>query len=139
MIVAVLTFASRNVCLAQSQTPQKKALAEELIALMHLSESMRAVVDERLKVEASQNPNASEEEKSARRRAIEQAYNIDAFKPIWAKIYAEIFTEDELKGMIAFFKGPVGSKWIEKQREVQEKTFERIQAFAREAESKLSH
>ena len=127
-----------RLCFAADVSPQKTALAEEVITLMRLPESMQVVVNERLKTEELQNPKLTAEEKAARRRAIEKVYNIEAFKPIWVEIYAEIFTEDELKGMVAFFKEPIGSKWIEKQREVQEKTAERMRAFGREAESKLS-
>jgi hypothetical protein len=123
--------------LAQGVSPQKKAIAEELITLMRLSESMQMIVDERMKTEEMQNRNLSAEEKAARRRAIEKIYNIDAFKTIWAEIYAEIFAEDDLIAMVAFFKGPVGRKWIEKQREVQERTAQRMRDFGREADSKL--
>src|SRR5215468_3818001 len=122
-------------CLAEDVSPQKKALAGELITLLRLHESMQVVVRERLKTEELLNPYLSAEEKASRRRAIEKSYDIEAFKAVWAEIYAEIFTEDELKGMIAFFKGPAGGKWIEKQRELEEKTARRMRDFMRDAES----
>jgi len=125
--------------LAEDVSPQKKALAGELITLLRLHESMQVVVRERLKTEELLNPYLSAEEKASRRRAIEKSYDIEAFKAVWAEIYAEIFTEDELKGMIAFFKGPAGGKWIEKQRELEEKTALRMRDFMRDAESKSGH
>jgi hypothetical protein len=133
--LAVIMFSPPS-CLAEDVSPQKKALAGELITLLRLHESMQVIVRERLKTEELRNPNLSAEEKASRRRAIEKSYDIEAFKAVWAEIYAEIFTEDELKGMIAFFKGPVGGKWIEKQRELEEKIAQRMRDFMREAESK---
>ena len=63
-------------------------------------------------------------------------FALEGLVSIAGYVYAEIFTEHELMGMIAFFKGPVGGKWIEKQRELQEKLAKRMRDFLREAESK---
>jgi hypothetical protein len=52
-------------------------------------------------------------------------------------VYASTFTADELRGMIAFFKTPVGQKWIEKQPEVQEKTMQKMQELIMSAQPQI--
>ncbi|MDD3605464.1 MAG: DUF2059 domain-containing protein, partial [Kiritimatiellae bacterium] len=68
----------------------------------------------------------------------------DKIKTDYIGIYAETFTADELKGIIDFYKTPVGRKFIEKQPEIMEKSMRvtqkqmmtlmpKIQALALEA------
>ena len=45
--------------------------------------------------------------------------NWESIKPIFVKIYADNFDEAELEGIIAYYKTPVGQKWIEKQPTIQ--------------------
>lgn len=135
-MIVLAGFFSAN-CVAQETNSQKKALAEELISLMRLDRSMAVIVEERLKMEESAEPALSQEQKAAKRRQVEKVYNLDALKPIWVETYTEIFNEEQLRGMIAFFKGPIGQRWIETQPEVQMKTMQKMQAFMHDADSKL--
>ena len=59
--------------------------------------------------------------------AAKKVMNWDSIKPIFVKIYADNFDEAELAGLIAFYKTPVGQKWIEKQPQIQAAT---VQAMA---------
>ncbi len=124
-------------CFAQQTNVQKKDLAEQLISLMRLDRSMAVVLEQRVKMEESADPSLSQEQKAEKRRQAEKVYNWDALKPIWVEIYTEIFTEEELRGMIAFFNGPIGQRWIETQPEVQMKTMQKMQTFVHDADSKL--
>ena len=49
------------------------------------------------------------------------------------KVYADTFTEEELKGLISFYKSPVGQKFIEKTPELMKRSMElsqkRMQPF----------
>ncbi|MCH7927981.1 MAG: DUF2059 domain-containing protein [Candidatus Dadabacteria bacterium] len=42
----------------------------------------------------------------------------------YISIYAETFTEEELKGAIKFYKSPIGKKFIEKQPELMRKSMQ---------------
>lgn len=46
-----------------------------------------------------------------------------------ATIYAEVFTEDELKGAIDFFQTPAGKAFVEKQPQVMERSLRLNQQF----------
>jgi hypothetical protein len=56
---------------------------------------------------------------------------------MFISIYAETFTAEELQGMIAFFKTPIGQKWIEKQPQLQMTTMQKMQTLMIEAQPKI--
>ena len=47
-------------------------------------------------------------------RVVQQAFGWDALEPEYAKLYAEAYTEEELDGMIAFYRSPSGQAMVEK-------------------------
>lgn len=48
----------------------------------------------------------------------------DKLKDDYISIYAETFTEEELKGLIEFYKSPVGQKFIQKTPELMKRSME---------------
>ena len=48
----------------------------------------------------------------------------DNLKTDFIKIYAETYTEEELKGLVKFYQSPLGKKFISKQPEMQKRTME---------------
>ncbi len=61
----------------------------------------------------------------------------DAIKGDFVKIYADVFSAEELQGMIDFFKGPVGQKFIGKQPQVQAAVMQRMQSLMLEMQPKI--
>ncbi|MEN6558533.1 MAG: DUF2059 domain-containing protein [Thermoguttaceae bacterium] len=68
----------------------------------------------------------------------------DAMKDQYVALYAETFSETELKGLIEFYKSPVGRAFVQKQPELMERSMKlsqqkmmqlmpKIQAFCKEA------
>jgi hypothetical protein len=51
----------------------------------------------------------------------------DKIKEDIIDIYVDVFTKEELEGIIAFYKTPVGQKLIKKQPELMQKSMEIIQ------------
>lgn len=47
----------------------------------------------------------------------------DKLKPAYVQIYTEAFTQEEVNGLIAFYRTPVGQATIEKMPKVMQKTF----------------
>jgi hypothetical protein len=45
-------------------------------------------------------------------------------KPEYVKLYAEVFTEEEIEGMVAFYKTPAGHAMIEKMPALLSKSME---------------
>ena len=46
----------------------------------------------------------------------------DKLKEDYISIYADVFTKEELEGIIAFYKTPVGQKFVEKQPELMQRS-----------------
>ncbi len=72
--------------------------------------------------------NLSPEQKEAMQKAqadahitLHQQLSWDAVKSEFIQAYADAFTEDELKGLVAFYNSPLGQKLVDKQPAVTEK------------------
>ena len=64
----------------------------------------------------------------------------DTIRPLFVKIYADNFDEADLAGLIAFYKTPVGQKFIQQQPQIQAATMQamgqimpKIQAAVKES------
>ncbi len=55
-----------------------------------------------------------------------------------AKIYMEIYTQEDIKGMIAFYESPVGKKMNEKAGELGQKSMQAGQEWAKELQGIMS-
>ena len=51
----------------------------------------------------------------------------EAMKDLYVDIYVEVFSEDELKELIAFYQSPLGQKMIAKMPELMQKSMEKTQ------------
>ena len=115
------------------QTP-RRVQAEALLHAMHTEQVLAgatARVDDAVD-KFGQQVNAqgslSPEQKEAMQKAqadahasIHQQLGWDAVKGEFIQTYADAFTEDELKGLVAFYTSPLGQKLVEKQPAVTEK------------------
>lgn len=45
---------------------------------------------------------------------LKEALSWETLKPDYVKLYAELFTEDEIDGMLAFYRSPAGKAMLEK-------------------------
>jgi uncharacterized protein len=45
---------------------------------------------------------------------VAQSYNWTKLEPAYEKVYADLYTEDELDGILAFYKSPVGQAFLSK-------------------------
>jgi hypothetical protein len=45
---------------------------------------------------------------------VAQSYNWTKLEPAYEQVYAELYTEDELDGILAFYKSPVGQAFLAK-------------------------
>ncbi len=109
----------------------KEALADKLIRIMKLEESMNNSLD-RVKTMAENQTNLLAERMGVdlsdpevaeviRMRVLElvlSQYRWNTLRPAFVKIYAELFTEEELKGLVEFYSSPLGQTLLEKQGEL---------------------
>jgi len=119
--------------------PERIEAAKVLMANMHFADTLSKVLDARkesivrmIDQSASSPPNsASEAEKAAYRKDMLETYNsamsTEACLDGMVKVYASLFTVDELKGMAAFYSSPSGQALVAKTMELQKQSGEVLQ------------
>jgi uncharacterized protein len=85
--------------------------AAELLDLVHVDRSTSQALDVVLELQLRQQPNLGPYEHTL--RAFVQKYmSWESLKGDYARIYADAFSEAELRQMIAFYRTPTGQKAI---------------------------
>jgi hypothetical protein len=129
-----------------SASPKTAILAEELLTLFQVDKAMDATFQQVMKMQEQMatSKTSSPEQKEKQRLSMQatldetkKLFSWETIKPTFIQIYSEVFTEEELQGMIDFFKSPVGQKWIAKQPQLQAATMQKMQAIMMEAQPKL--
>jgi hypothetical protein len=129
-----------------SPSGKTAALAEELLGLMHVDQAMNSAFSQMTKMQGQMmaskgmTPEQQTKQTQVMQAAMDQTKSFcswDVIKPTFIQIYADVFTEEELQGMIDFFKGPIGQKWIAKQPQLQAETMQKMQAIMMTAMPKI--
>ncbi len=101
---------------------------EELLVVMRaqkLSESMMAQMKNAM-ARTAVGPEAAARMNEAW-GFISEEMKWDNMKPEYAKIYAEVFTPEEIKAVTGFYKSPAGQAFLDKQPALIQKTMEMTQ------------
>ena len=105
----------------------KAAKAEELLQLIQGDQMMKMLEPMATGMAGAIKPDLPAEEReriSAMQKKIMAlvADRINKAKPALAKVYTETYTEDELNGILAFYKSPVGKVFLQKMPEVMQRS-----------------
>lgn len=149
-VVAALALLCGPLAVAQDFSADHLQAAEELLVLTDTEATMEAAMDEMLRVQLDQNPGLAPFE-GVMRDFFDEHLSWESVKDELIVLYADTFTEDELREIAAFYRTPVGQKAIATlprlmaqgmqigQRSVQENLPElerRVQARMKELEGK---
>jgi hypothetical protein len=156
-IAVAIALIAATVFSASAQNQPRQALAEELLTLLKVKENierslgaMQQMVNSQLErlMPADASSAAAADMKTRLNKVMEmvnQELTWDKMKKDQIALYADTFTEQELKDMIAFYKTPSGKAFIDKQPELLKKSMEitqkllgevipKIQAMVKEAQ-----
>lgn len=145
---------------AHAQDQSRRALAEELMNLLKVNENierslamMKQMVTaqiEQIKPAPGQSavPSSVAGQMDKMIDMVGQELSWDKLKDDYITLYADTFTDQELKDMIAFYKTPAGQAFINKQPELIKRSMEvsqkvlaqvipKIQAMAKELQESL--
>ncbi len=139
MRAAIAVFAAVLLCLGQYVRAEevkqdaRHALAEELLNEMHMKENIEkslAMVKKMMppmpkKAEAKEGEKGEQPEDVLEQ--ITSEMNWDGVKQDYIDIYADMFTEEELKGLVDFYKSPAGKAFVEKQPDLMKRSMEVMQ------------
>jgi hypothetical protein len=112
-------------------TPEHRAAAEELLKASSVEEMMTRSFDNvlNLQMRNMQGMNIPEDKKEKFAELQKRSGELIKEELSWGRIredvistYVETFSEDELKGLLEFYQGPLGKKLIEKQPVLMERT-----------------
>jgi hypothetical protein len=122
-----LLFSSIAVFLAASgalaQDAAKKAKIDEMFRLVKIDELMPQMMSEMKAMAAQQisgmnlpdEANAAAQESQRRiMDLITEKMSWEKVKPAYVQLYIEIFTDEELDGILAFYRSPAGRAMLEK-------------------------
>lgn len=125
-----------GVTAAGAQESQRRALAEELLAAMNMQDAVEqsfAMVKRMIppQMEKMQQVTGATNMPANVSRQTEKMMDMIAGELSWEKmkadyiaLYAETFTEQELKDTVAFYKSPAGQAFVKKQPELMKRSME---------------
>jgi hypothetical protein len=154
IIAAVLVLGGVS---ASAQDPQRSAAAEELLKVMNVQDAIEksfamvkkmipAQMEKMTQMAGETNMPANVSRQTDKMLdMISVEFSWDKIKADYIALYADTFTEQEIKDMIAFYKSPVGQALVKKQPELMKRSMEisqkvmmqimpKIQAMAEDAE-----
>jgi hypothetical protein len=108
--------------LAHAQTPTKESNIERILTLTKADAMTDQMFDQIKALTESQiPPDATAEEQAKSRKIQGQVMDLvkarmswDIMRPLYVKLYGEIFSEGEIEGLLAFYQSPAGRAMIQK-------------------------
>lgn len=110
-----------------------RKLAEELLTLMDVPRNMEQMVESFKKMQMTQLKNvdipqeALDQVKSMQNKMMDlmaQEMSWDKLKQDYVSVYADTLTEQELRGIIRFYKSSVGQRFLKKTPEMMKRVME---------------
>ena len=125
---------------AQEASESEQQAARDLLETMNTQQTFQASMDAMLDMQMDQNPAAAQLE-PIMREFFAEYLAWDKIQPDYVALYTDLYTEDELKGIIEFYQTDVGQKMVEVMPEMavrsQQIAQEHIQEHAGELQQKI--
>ena len=125
---------------AQDASESEQQAALDLLETMNTQQTFEASMDAMLDMQMEQNPAATQLEPIMREFFAEHLA-WEEIQPDYVALYTDLYTEDELKGIIEFYQTDVGQKMVEVMPEMavrsQQIAQEHIQEHASELQQKI--
>jgi hypothetical protein len=130
-VVALLLGTS----VALAQDAGKTAKIEEMLRLTKTDEMMQQVMSQMKAMNLQQlQKNLSPDEKAQAAEMQQKIFDLvnakmswEKFKPAVVQIYGEVYTDEELDGILAFYRSPAGHAMIEKMPQLMSRTMAVVQ------------
>jgi hypothetical protein len=129
---------------AWADDASRTAKAEELMQLTNSDQSLKQMVDHARDITKAQTAKTelpdelkdqAQQIQDKMAQAIADHLNWDKLKPAFLKLYTDTFTEEELDGMIAFYKSPAGKAVLAKMPALTPKWVQTVQSAMRDAQA----
>jgi len=141
-IKALFLSALLSACTVFAQDAnQVREAAERLLDLFNMNENFDQTMKQAVQMPLSMidSQDLSPEQKAEAKRAVEASMKVtmerfswERMKDMFIDIYAEVFTVEEINGLIEFYESPLGRQFIEKQPQLMQATMAKMQALMQE-------
>lgn len=142
VLAAVLLFALPH---AHADETSKRAKIEEMFTVLHLDRTMKQMMDmgfaqgkETAKTMLGDHPITPADQKimddylAKLSAAISDILSWEKLKPVYTDLYASAYTEEEIDGILTFYKSPIGQALLEKSPELMAKSNAIVQSRMRD-------
>lgn len=112
LLALALLAAAHTPALAQTPSPSHVQAAEELLGIIDVEKTTTEGMELMLKQQIQQNPAMARLE-DIMREFVQKAMNWTELKPEYVRLYTDIYTEAELREMVAFYRTPLGKRMLD--------------------------
>ena len=135
--IAVLTLALLATGFqATAQQPTKEAKVDQLLSSMNADATINQMFDQIKAMTASQIPPGTTPEQIAKAQEIQtrifdlvkSRLSWDKMRPEYVRLYSEVFSDDEISGMLAFYQSPAGRAMLQKMPALMKQIMEMVQS-----------
>ena len=150
-VAAVLMALTLTCNCARADEASKRAKAEQLFMLLHMDTMMDQLmggVKKQVQQITESMPGADQATPEQKKQIVDfqqrvmdvvnQKLGWKALEPDFINLYASTYTEEELDGIIGFYKSPVGQKMLEKTPELMTKSTQITQQKMSELQPQLN-
>ncbi|HEX5726585.1 MAG TPA: DUF2059 domain-containing protein [Longimicrobiaceae bacterium] len=124
VVAAVLALALAGPAFAQPErSPSHLQAAGELVDLLKLERSMMAGIEMMLQAQTTANPEMAQFE-DVMREFMARYLAWERIRPEFMALYAELYTEPELRQIITFYRSPIGQKMIDNEPQMMQRAGE---------------
>jgi hypothetical protein len=116
---------------AQAPSPSHLQAAEDLIRVMRTEEMLKKGTERMLEAQAQQDPSLSGV-RDIVDEFMAKALDWQELKPEFVRLYAETYTEAELRQLVAFYQTPLGQRVVETMPDLMARSSEISQRRVRE-------
>lgn len=150
-VAVLLMVLTVGCCCARADEASKRAKAEQLFTLLRMDTMMDQLmggVKRQVQQITESMPGADQATPEQKKQIVDfqqrvmdvvnQKIGWKALEPDFITLYASTYTEEELDGIVAFYKSPVGQRMIEKTPELTAKSTQITQQKMSELQPQLS-
>ncbi len=150
-VAVLLMVLAVGCCCARADEASKRAKAEQLFMLLHMDTMMDQLmggVKKQVQQITESMPGADQATPEQKKQItdfqqrvmdlVNQKIGWKALEPDFINLYASTYTEEELDGIVAFYKSPVGQKMMEKTPELMTKSTQITQQRMSELQPQLN-
>ncbi len=150
-VAVVLIAVTLGCSSARADEASKRAKAEQLFTLLRMDQMMDQLmsgIEKQVQQITQTMPGADQATPEQKKQIADFQQRVlalvtnklgwKALEPDFINLYASTYTEEELDGIIGFYKSPVGQKMLEKTPELMAKSTEITQQRMREVQPELN-